>query len=80
MAVVYQDHRRSYVWLNQGGHGVIGFPLDELNNRIDFYNKTSRMMDFWDWLTFDTGYVVTGFSVLWNDNNPLMSQVHSIKG
>lgn len=79
MSAAYGSHRTSYVWLRQGSSGVIGFTLEDLNESIDRYNKSNRWMDFWDFLSLDSGYTVTGFSALWNDGNPLMSQVHIIK-
>lgn len=75
------NHRKSYVWLRRGGRGVIGFKLEELNAKIDEYNRhPCPLMDFWEWLSFEYDDVLTGFDILWNQGNPLMLYVHIIKG
>lgn len=75
------SHKKSYVWLRRGGRGVIGFKLEELNSKIDEYNRhPCPLMDFWEWLSFEYDDVLTGFDILWNQGNPLMSRVHIIKG
>lgn len=79
MSSAYSSHRTSYVWL-RGFMCVVGFRLDELNNYIDRYNKSGRWLDFWKWLELEEGYDVHGFDYIWNEGNPLMSQVHLIKG
>ena len=74
------NHCKSYVWLLRGGRGVIGFDLEELNSKIDEYNRHPYpWMDFWDWLSFEYDDVITGFDALWNHGNPLMSDVHTIR-
>ena len=77
MPGAYKTHRTSYIWLS-GVHCVIGYPVDELNKLIDQYNKTGRWVDFWQFIEWETGEYVTGFS-WWNDGNPLMNQLHTIK-
>ena len=75
------SHKKSYVGLRRGGRGVIGFKLEELNVKIDEYNRhPCPLMDFWEWLSFEYDDVLTGFDILWNQGNPLMSYVHIIKG
>ena len=77
------SHKKSYVWLHRaGGRGVIGFKLEELNAKIDEWNAhTCPLLDFWEWLSLesDVDEVITGFDLLWNQGNPLMSYVHIIK-
>lgn len=78
MAIAYSSHRTSYVWLH-GFHCVLGIPLEELNNHIDYYNKSGRWLTFWEYLTFEFDQTIYGFDCIWNKGNPLMSMVHSIK-
>ena len=79
MGMAYSSHKTSYVWLLTS-HGVQGFELDDLNYYIDFYNKSAdrNYINFWEWMNTCYGFDVHGFSYLWNDGNPLMSNIHPI--
>ena len=72
------------VWLIcEGSAGVVGIDYRTLNDYIRLYNSRHyKYVDFWNWLSweaFNDDYSVTGFSVLWNDKNPNMSQVIGIR-
>lgn len=75
-----RSHKTSYVWIRRGSRGVIGFKLEELNEKIDEWNRhPCPLMGFWEWLSFEYDDVLTGYDLLWNQGNPLMSYVHIIK-
>ena len=78
MPAAYSCHRTSYVWL-RCFHCVLGVSLEELNDHIDYYNNSGRWLTFWEYLTFEFEQTVYGFDCIWNEDNPLMSQVHIIK-
>ena len=68
------------IWISTFG-GVIGFDLEEINQRIDEYNSDSWLrnnVDFWDWLSDHYETYLMGFSYLWKSK--LMSKVHRIRG
>ena len=72
-------YRFQYVWLRIPG-GVAGWELDKLNEKIREYNRFYyRFSDFWEWLSWDTGESYSGFSAIWNDKNPLMAKVLTIR-
>lgn len=70
----------SKVWLRSSGC-VVGWDPDRLNEYIDRYNRLTLHkygVDFWTWLSYETGEYYTGFSVLWASK--LDSKIHIIKG
>ena len=74
MAEKYVDQ---YVWLSVPG-GVEGWDLDELNSKIDFYNRNGLFrfgLNFFEWLSLDTNETYNGFS-WWRSK--LDSKVHRI--
>lgn len=74
------SHKKKYVWLQRGSRGVIGFKVEELNDKIDEWNNyPCPIVDFWEWLSFVYDDVLTGFDYLWNQGNPQMGYVHIIK-
>ena len=75
-------HRKHYVWLVSNGC-VLGYNLDHLNEKIDQFNASEYLRekcDFWEWLSWEEGEEVYGYSPFWNDGNPAMSRVHTIGG
>ena len=75
-------HRKQYVWLISNGC-VLGYNLDHLNDKIDQFNASKFLRekcDFWEWLSWEEGEEVYGYSPFWNDGNPAMSRVHKIGG
>lgn len=75
--MLYKD---SKVWL-QTTSGVVGWDVDELNQRIDQFNSFpwAHEADFFQWLSWeeDDDNDYQGFSVLWNSK--LMERVHPIR-
>lgn len=71
----------SKIWLRVPG-GVEGWDLDELNARIDEFNRIPSgfrsSVSFWDWLSYHEGRDLYGLSGLWWSK--LTSQLHIIKG
>ena len=71
----------SKIWLRITG-GVEGWDLDDLNRYIDRWNgpdmKCVRSWgNFWEWLSYERGYEIHGFSALWWSE--LCSRIHTIK-
>ena len=75
-------YRHQFIWLTTC-NGVIGWKLDEINAKIDEFNKSKlyQYSDFFSWLSYETGVHYSGFSY-WNDLkpvNPLFTKLHIIK-
>lgn len=72
-------YRHSKIWISTCG-GVIGFDPDELNHYISEYNRLMyRFSDFWEYLSYELNQYLSGFSTIWNNGNPLMSQLKTIR-
>lgn len=69
-----------YIWIRTDG-GVIGYDLEYITRKITEYNNNSilvKYLSFWDWLTYEEGINLYGFSSLWHSK--LMSKLPIIKG
>ena len=77
----WPGHRCQFIWLSVPG-GVEGVNLEWINERITYFNcnLSAYDVDFWEWLSWDTGESFYGFSAFWNYGNPLFSKVNQIKG
>ena len=71
----------SKVWLRVPG-GVEGWNVIDLNYYIDRWNSPRMepfhsVCDFFEWLSYEEGRTIYGFSVLWKSK--LDSKVHIIR-
>ena len=74
-------YRHQYIWLRSTGC-VIGIEPEEMISCIEFWNREPMRkygISFWSWLSEYIGQSVSGFCILWNEDNPHMSKLPIIK-
>jgi hypothetical protein len=74
-------YSHQFIWLRSNTSGVVGVNPDDMTAYITEYNKSfvRKYLSFWEWLECEKDIAAHGFDYLWNEGNPHICKLPTIK-